>query len=150
MEARTLRVYAVIHLQKEEPEPARERLEAALAIFRRLGARIDAEQVEQAITSLQSAPPCAAPPQPALRPCEGHGLLAGSAAGKRLSRTERQAWALERLRTDGPLSPRSYAKALGVSVDTAQRDLSDLTHRGDIAAQGTTKDRRYCLNVDAE
>jgi predicted HTH transcriptional regulator len=148
-EARLLHVYGLLHTQKQELAPAHERLAAALAIFRRLGARSHAEQVEQALTSLQSAPPPAAAPQPALRPREGHELMAGSSAAKRLSRAERQAWALECLRTDGPLSPRSYAKALGVSVDTALRDLSDLIHRGDIAAQGTTKDRRYCLNVDA-
>jgi hypothetical protein len=41
-----------MHVQKGEPEPARERLEAALAIFRRLGARKDAEWVEQAIADL--------------------------------------------------------------------------------------------------
>jgi tetratricopeptide (TPR) repeat protein len=148
-EARLLHVYGLLYAQKQELAPAHERLEAALAIFRRLGAPNHAEQVEQAITSLQCVPPHAAAPQPALRPCEGHELMAGSPAGKRLSRTERQAWALARLRTDGPLSPRSYAEALGVSVDTALRDLSDLTQRGDITAQGTTKDRRYCLNVDA-
>jgi DeoR/GlpR family transcriptional regulator of sugar metabolism len=52
---------------------------------------------------------------------------------------------LTRLRADGAVSPRAYATALGVSVDTALRDLSDLTQRGDITAQGTTKDRRYTL-----
>jgi hypothetical protein len=36
-----------------EPEPARERLEAAVATFRRLDARKDAEQGEQALTDLQ-------------------------------------------------------------------------------------------------
>jgi tetratricopeptide (TPR) repeat protein len=147
-EARLLHAYGLLHAQRQELAPAHERLAAALAIFRRLGARSHAEQVEQAITTLQGAPPRAAAPQLGL-PHEGHRLMPGSPASKRLSRTERQAWALERLRTNGPLSPRSYAKALGVSVDTALRDLSDLAHRGDIAAQGTTKDRRYCLNVDA-
>jgi hypothetical protein len=34
---------------------------------------------------------------------------------------------------------------LGVSADTALRDLSDLARRGEIAALGTTKDRRYIL-----
>ena len=57
-------------------------------------------------------------------------------------------WALERLRADGSLSPRAYAEALVVSLDTALRDLSELTHRGDITAQGTTKDRRYVLCRD--
>jgi tetratricopeptide (TPR) repeat protein/transcriptional regulator with XRE-family HTH domain len=148
-EGRLLHVQGRLHLQSGEPEIAQARLEAALAIFRRLGARHDAEQVEQAISGLQSAPPGAAAPQPTMRPGEGHGLRAGSPSGKGLSRTERQAWALQRLRTDGPLSPRAYARALGVSVDTALRDLRDLTERGDIAAQGRTKDRRYCLNGDA-
>ena len=38
--------------QKGEPGPARERLEAALAIFRRLGARKDVERAKQAIVDL--------------------------------------------------------------------------------------------------
>ena len=52
-EARLLHVYGQMHTQKGEPVPARERLEAALAIFRRLGARKDAERAEQAIVALQ-------------------------------------------------------------------------------------------------
>jgi tetratricopeptide (TPR) repeat protein len=52
-EGRLLHVYGEMHAQKGEPGPARERLEAALAIFRRLGARKDAEGVEQALTALQ-------------------------------------------------------------------------------------------------
>jgi transcriptional regulator with XRE-family HTH domain len=48
-EARLLHVSSALHAQKGEPEPACERLEAALAIFRRLGARKDAERVEQAL-----------------------------------------------------------------------------------------------------
>jgi tetratricopeptide (TPR) repeat protein len=52
-EGRLLHVYGEMHVRKGEPEPARERLKAALAIFRRLGARKDAERVEQAITDLQ-------------------------------------------------------------------------------------------------
>ena len=51
-EARLLRVYGEIHLQKGEPGPARERLEAALAIFQRLGACKDIERVAQAIADL--------------------------------------------------------------------------------------------------
>jgi transcriptional regulator with XRE-family HTH domain/tetratricopeptide (TPR) repeat protein len=51
-EARLLHVYGEMHAQKGEPETARERLEVALAIFRRLGARRDAERVEQALTDL--------------------------------------------------------------------------------------------------
>jgi len=53
-EAHLLHVYGAMHAQRGEPEPARERLEAALAIFRRLGARKDAERVEQALADLQS------------------------------------------------------------------------------------------------
>jgi tetratricopeptide (TPR) repeat protein len=45
-EARLLHVYGQMHAQKGEPGPARERLEDALAIFRRLGARKDAERAE--------------------------------------------------------------------------------------------------------
>jgi tetratricopeptide (TPR) repeat protein/transcriptional regulator with XRE-family HTH domain len=51
-EGRLLHVYGEMHAQKGEPEPARERLEAALAIFRRLGARKDAERAEEALTTL--------------------------------------------------------------------------------------------------
>ena len=41
-EARLLHIYGEMHVHKGEMGPARERLEAALAIFRRLGARKDA------------------------------------------------------------------------------------------------------------
>jgi hypothetical protein len=51
-EARLLHVYGAMHLQKGEPGPARERLEAALAIFRRLGARKDAERTKQLLAAL--------------------------------------------------------------------------------------------------
>jgi tetratricopeptide (TPR) repeat protein len=51
-EGRLLHAYGEMHAQKGEPEPARERLEAALAIFRRLGARKDAERTEGALTAL--------------------------------------------------------------------------------------------------
>jgi hypothetical protein len=51
-EGRLLYVYGELHTQKGEPGPARERLEAALAIFRRLGARKDVERAEQAIGAL--------------------------------------------------------------------------------------------------
>ena len=50
-------MYGEMHLQRGEPPQARERLEAALAIFRRLGARKDIERVEQMLATLQSAPP---------------------------------------------------------------------------------------------
>ena len=52
-EARLLHVYGEMHVQKGELEPARKRLEAALAIFRRLDARKDVEQVECALADLQ-------------------------------------------------------------------------------------------------
>jgi hypothetical protein len=52
MEARTLQVYGLMHRQKGEPKPARERLEAALALFRRLGAHKDVEQTEQLLIML--------------------------------------------------------------------------------------------------
>jgi ATP-dependent DNA helicase RecG len=58
---------------------------------------------------------------------------------------ERQAWVLDHLRTVGPLSPRAYAEALGISVDTAQRDLRALVRQGRVQAHGTTHDRRYTL-----
>ena len=54
-EGRLLHVYSEMHAQKGEPEPARERLEAALAIFRRLGARKDAERTEQALADLRQS-----------------------------------------------------------------------------------------------
>lgn len=54
-EGRLLHVYGQMHIQKGEPALARERLEAALAIFQRLGARKDIEQVEQAIADLASS-----------------------------------------------------------------------------------------------
>jgi predicted ArsR family transcriptional regulator len=56
---------------------------------------------------------------------------------------------LEHLRTTGPLSPRAYATALAVSVDTALRDLHELVDRGLVQAAGTTRDRRYVLAGDA-
>jgi hypothetical protein len=57
-EGRLLHVYGQMHAQKGEPGSARERLEAALAIFRRLGAREDIERAELALTTLPSAPSC--------------------------------------------------------------------------------------------
>jgi predicted HTH transcriptional regulator len=58
---------------------------------------------------------------------------------------DRQAWMLDYLRTVGPLSPRAYAAALGISLDTAQRDVRALVRQGRVRAQGTTHDRRYTL-----
>jgi hypothetical protein len=69
-------------------------------------------------------------------------------ARQRLARMERQAWALEHLRTVGPLSPHDYARALAVSVDTALIDLRALMAQDLVRAEGTTKDRRYILRVD--
>src|SRR5262249_5117559 len=51
-EARLLHTYGELHGQKGELGAARERLEAALAIFQRLGARQDAALVEQALAIL--------------------------------------------------------------------------------------------------
>jgi hypothetical protein len=70
-------------------------------------------------------------------------------ANKRLSRAQRQAWAVEHLRTAGPLSPRAYATALAISGDTALRDLQELVDRRRVQATGTTKDRRYVLAGEA-
>jgi tetratricopeptide (TPR) repeat protein/transcriptional regulator with XRE-family HTH domain len=52
-EGRLLHAYGQLHVAKGEPVPARERLEAALAIFRRLGARKDAERADDDIANLQ-------------------------------------------------------------------------------------------------
>jgi hypothetical protein len=51
-EARLLQVYAEMHAQQSAPSPARERLDAALVIFRRLGARKDVEQAKQLLITL--------------------------------------------------------------------------------------------------
>ena len=50
--SRLLHVYVEIHAQKGEPIAARERLEAALAIFERLGARKDVERVESDLAGI--------------------------------------------------------------------------------------------------
>jgi hypothetical protein len=68
--------------------------------------------------------------------------------GRRLSRAERQAWALAHLRAAGSLSPRAYASALAVSVDTALNDLRELQAQDLVRAEGSTRDRRYVLRVD--
>jgi hypothetical protein len=52
-EAHLLQVYGQMHVAKGEPGPARARLEAALAIFQRLGARKDAERAEGTLTALR-------------------------------------------------------------------------------------------------
>jgi tetratricopeptide (TPR) repeat protein len=48
-EAKTLSCYGLLHQAKGEPNQARERWEAALAILHRLGERLYAEQVERAL-----------------------------------------------------------------------------------------------------
>jgi tetratricopeptide (TPR) repeat protein len=144
-EARLLHVYGHLHTQKREPEAARERLQAALALFQHLGAGWDIQQTQQAITALQNAAPLDASLQPMAALAARHGGKAASPAGTRLARPDRHAWALDRLRADGALSPRAYARALGVSVDTALLDLRELVDRGLLRAEGTTKDRRYVL-----
>ena len=76
----------------------------------------------------------------------GAGRAASPAPARhRLSRTERLAWTVEHLRTVGALSPRAYATALAVSVDTALLDLRALVDQGLVRAEGTTKNRRYVL-----
>jgi hypothetical protein len=77
-EGRLLQVYGEMHEVKGGPEPARERLEAALAIFRRLGARKDIERVEQTLGTMPDAPPCdaAVPARPSLR--RRQGAVAGA------------------------------------------------------------------------
>jgi tetratricopeptide (TPR) repeat protein/DNA-binding XRE family transcriptional regulator len=106
-------------------------------------------QTEQACTTPQNAPSrdASVPARPSLPARQG--VVPGTPAGRGLSRTERQAWAMEHLRTAGPLSPRAYATALGVSVDTALRDLQELVDRGLVQAAGTTRDRRYVLAGEA-
>jgi hypothetical protein len=48
-EGRLLYIYAELYVHQGLVGPARDRLEAALAIFRRLGARRDARRAEQAL-----------------------------------------------------------------------------------------------------
>jgi tetratricopeptide (TPR) repeat protein len=52
-EAKALYVYGLFYQAKGEPLQARERLEAALAILRRLGERLYAEQVERSLAGLE-------------------------------------------------------------------------------------------------
>jgi predicted ATPase len=81
-------------------------------------------------------------------PREPRRTLAAAPAGRRMARPDRQAWALAYLRTAGSLTPRAYARAMAVSVDTALIDLRELLARGLMRAEGTTKDRRYSLRGD--
>lgn len=66
----------------------------------------------------------------------------------RASRATRQAWALDRLRTQGPLTVRTLAATQGISEDTALRDLRDLVAQGLIEARGETNNRHYVLRLD--
>jgi tetratricopeptide (TPR) repeat protein len=50
-EGRLLHDYGVLHLKRGQTEHSRQRLEAALAIFRRLGARKHIERAEQLLTT---------------------------------------------------------------------------------------------------
>jgi hypothetical protein len=110
------------------------------------GACEDSASGEQALGTPRAAPSSLAGAAAATPLLPEHRRDATEAlAGPRRTRQERQGWALAYLRTAGSLSPRAYAEAMAVSVDTALRDLSDLVQRGDLAALGTTKDRRYVL-----
>ncbi|HEX2729250.1 MAG TPA: hypothetical protein VHM16_05810, partial [Rubrobacteraceae bacterium] len=51
-EARLFHEYGMLHLRESEPEKARERLSAALDIFRQLGAKKDGEQTRRALQGL--------------------------------------------------------------------------------------------------
>ena len=66
----------------------------------------------------------------------------------RAKRADRQARALDHLRTRGPLTARDYAAGQGVSEDTALRDLRDLVERGLVEARGETNNRHYVLRLD--
>ena len=150
-EARLLHVAGQLHARRGELEDARARLEEAQAIFARLGACADVARTQQALTTLTrmaDAPRAAALTGGALMSGEQDGA-AGRPIGRRLSRSDRHAWALARLRTNGALSPRLYATVLGVSLDTALRDLSALAQQGRVVAASTTSDRRYDLRHPA-
>ena len=54
-EARLSYEYGMLHLREREPARARERLRAAYEIFRRLGAKKDAEQITRALQGLGRA-----------------------------------------------------------------------------------------------
>jgi hypothetical protein len=73
-------------------------------------------------------------------PMETRRTLGAAPAGRRMSRPDRQAWALAHLRAAGPLTPRAYARAMAVSADTAVIDLRELLARGLVRAEGTTEE----------
>jgi hypothetical protein len=52
-EARVLHVYGLLQARREEPEPACRRLEVALALCTRLGARLEAERIERVAATLR-------------------------------------------------------------------------------------------------
>ena len=56
-EACFLHIWGQMHLNRGEPAAARERLEAALAIFQRLGARPFVARVEQDLATLAAEAP---------------------------------------------------------------------------------------------
>ena len=109
---------------------------------------MDVALAEQALSTLPGTPPSDAALQAMAALSSRGGGEAASPAGARLSRPERQAWVLDRLQADGALSPRAYARALGVSVDTGLLDLRELVGRGLVRAEGTTRDRRDVLAGD--
>jgi DNA-binding transcriptional regulator YhcF (GntR family) len=114
------------------------------------GASADDARREQAPRTPTSALPSTGALKDALPVPREHQLgVAAASTGPRLSRADRHAWALEHLRTAGTLSPRAYAGALAVSVDTALRDLQALVDQGIVRAAGTTRDRRYLLAREA-
>lgn len=86
---------------------------------------------------------------PAPAPDPGPEAARPRASPRLQARRTRQAWALDRMRTAGPLGVRAYAAARAVSADTALRDLQDLVAGGQVEARGTTSDRLYALRHDA-
>jgi hypothetical protein len=51
-EGRLLETYGLLHMQEQQAHLTRERLDEALTIFRRLGARKDIERTEQLLATL--------------------------------------------------------------------------------------------------
>lgn len=52
-EARLLEAYGALHMRRGEPEPARQQMKAARAVFERLGARRDADRVAESLMMAQ-------------------------------------------------------------------------------------------------
>ncbi len=90
-------------------------------------------------------------------PCDGahaqqRASPVGSAGSARQKQEQHQGWALERMRTVGPLTVRDDTAALGVfgvSANTALRGRRDLVFRSLVHASGATNDHRAALRVDA-